>query len=439
MSNSKPSSSRKGPSLSLRTSSSIAIVGAGLVLAAVFLFTSTSTTNNALDFDGVDDQLQLVELNPAGTSFTKEAWVYATATNCNHIVTSRYASFWFYNGYLRAGNNNNHYVVRDNTVFPVNTWVHVAVTYDAATSTMVLYRNGVAVDTEPLSPVNAGGTLLIGNHPTTTCYFAGQMDEVRVWNYARSQAEIQSVMSTELNPPVAGMVGYYPFNDGVADGNNTSLSQTADESGAGNHATFSGFARSGTSSNFVNSTAGIITPPLPVEWLDFTATETEGKVVLDWATAAELNNTGFEVQRQEGPVWQKLSFVDSKGSGSQVQRYQYEDLNPKPGENYYRLMQVDQDGGFSYSRLRTIFIGEGSATLTLYPNPTQDVLKVEVGNTAEKATLQVYDLQGSLLLHEVKGSGSGWEINVSLLLPGTYILRAATGKEVLTGRFVKSQ
>jgi hypothetical protein len=97
--------------------------------------------------------------------------------------------------------------------------------------------------------------------------------------------------------------------------------------------------------------------PVPVELIDFSAKQSDESITLDWRTASEENNAGFEIQRKtEASDWISIGYVDGKGTTSQVQSYQYIDRKPIPGQNYYRLKQMDFDGQFEFSPIRTVLI-----------------------------------------------------------------------------------
>ena len=140
---------------------------------------------------------------------TMEAWIYPTASQSGwRTIMQREVDAYFLNasndtGALRpsGGGTFNGTVawVTGTTANPVNTWTHVALTYDGAT--MRLYVNGVqaasqaqtgAIETNS-NPLRIGGNVPYGE------YFQGRIDEVRVYNRALSQAEIQ----TDMNTPVA--------------------------------------------------------------------------------------------------------------------------------------------------------------------------------------------------------------------------------------------
>ncbi|QKG53067.1 hypothetical protein [Hymenobacter sp. BRD67] len=118
---------------------------------------------------------------------------------------------------------------------------------------------------------------------------------------------------------------------------------------------------------------GAAPTPLPVELTAFTATaEGNTAVALAWATASEQNTLAFEVERsQDGKTFAHVSTVAAAGSSSTSRRYELLDTNPLARQSvlYYRLKQLDVDGTYSYSPVRTVALAGASAGLSLYPNP----------------------------------------------------------------------
>ncbi|GAB3202271.1 hypothetical protein ABID22_002610 [Pontibacter aydingkolensis] len=125
--------------------------------------------------------------------------------------------------------------------------------------------------------------------------------------------------------------------------------------------------------------------PLPVEIIYLTAQKQDYNVLLEWATAMERDNAGFEVQvSQDGHTYRKLDFVNSKnGNSSQKQVYKYIDKeNGKYGTRYYRLKQTDHSGQVEYFGPKAVEFGSMSNKVMVYPNPFRD--KVEVSIEAEQ-------------------------------------------------------
>jgi hypothetical protein len=204
----------------------------------------------ALDLNGSTDYVDIGSVIPAGNSYTKECWVYANSTTCDNMISSNTDPFWITSGHLSAGNGSSYSVVTDPGAFSANTWTHVAVTYDAATHTMKLYKNGSLVATNTSSPSYSGGAIALGHHYNGGCYFQGQLDEVRIWSRALCQAEIQNNENCELSGSQTGLLAYYKLNQGYVNGNNSSYNTVTDNSGNGNTGTMYNFALSGSTSNW---------------------------------------------------------------------------------------------------------------------------------------------------------------------------------------------
>ncbi|GAB2958841.1 hypothetical protein GCM10027048_27470 [Hymenobacter coalescens] len=187
----------------------------------------------ALDFDGTNDRVDLGASILTGGSYTKEAWVYARANNCRNILSANNQQQLWVPGALNAGHQTSYSTVVDpGGSFPLNTWVHVAVSYDAATSTMRLYRNGALVASNTAAPTYASAILSIGAHGTTGgCNWDGRIDEVRIWNTVRTAAEIQATKDVTLTGAETGLQAYYTFEDGP------NASTLTDVTGHGYHGT----------------------------------------------------------------------------------------------------------------------------------------------------------------------------------------------------------
>jgi len=91
--------------------------------------------------------------------------------------------------------------------------------------------------------------------------------------------------------------------------------------------------------------------PLPVELTTFAALTAGNNVELNWETATEVNNYGFNVERKtETGDWNKVGFVDGHGNSNSLKQYKFEDNTLETsGKYFYRLKQVDIDGTFEYS------------------------------------------------------------------------------------------
>lgn len=234
-----------------------------LVGCLAFCLPSIMFSQNSLNFDGGDDYVQTTFGGVIGsTDRTFEAWIFldSSATGNQAILDYGVNAAGSRNTFSVGGNKQLSFVSGGTNanlsspsfVIPLETWTHVAFVLDAGTGYM--YVNGIQVATGSLISVNTPGTgtnLRIGQRvPGGNISFVGSIDEVRVWNVARTAAELMADMNTEYCTPPADLMAYYKFNQGVAGGTNTGLTTLPDDSGFGNAGTLTNFALTGATSNW---------------------------------------------------------------------------------------------------------------------------------------------------------------------------------------------
>jgi hypothetical protein len=171
--------------------------------------------------------------------------------------------------------------------------------------------------------------------------------------------------------------------------------------------------------------------PLPVELVRFTAEPQKADALLKWATASEKNNDHFDVEASaDGRTFRRIGQVSGHGTTTQVHEYQL--LDPAIARYaaspvYYRLRQVDTDGTFSYSPVRTVAVS-GKPELALFPNPTTRAATLT--GAGPGAAVTVFDAVGRLVL-AIPADAAG---TAHLALPdgfatGVYVVR--TGSRAL--------
>ncbi len=143
--------------------------------------------------------------------------------------------------------------------------------------------------------------------------------------------------------------------------------------------------------------------PLPVKMEKFTYSVTGNNVKLSWKTIEEINNKGFEVERNSGNGWNKIGFVSADPGKS----YSYEDKNLQPGTYQYRLKQIDYNGNYEYHNLKgevTVLSPKKYSMSQNYPNPFNPVtyINFEVPQ-AEYVTILIYDISGREVATVFKG------------------------------------
>lgn len=179
--------------------------------------------------------------------------------------------------------------------------------------------------------------------------------------------------------------------------------------------------------------------PLPVELVNFAAQVNGNSVTLEWSTATEVNNYGFEVERRikneklEIINWQIVGFVEGNGNSNSQKHYSFVDKTVLSGKYSYRLKQIDNDGKYEFSEAIEVDLGipkENSLSQN-YPNPFNPATKISYSvPTDEFVTLKVFDALGrevASLLNENKKAGS-YEVvfDGSQLASGIYICKMSS-------------
>ncbi|TGD79721.1 T9SS type A sorting domain-containing protein [Hymenobacter wooponensis] len=182
---------------------------------------------------------------------------------------------------------------------------------------------------------------------------------------------------------------------------------------------------------------GIIAPgtPLPVTLVSFTAKLRNKQVALDWKTATEKNNGMFYVERsQDARTYTSILSRAGQGSTEKATSYSAIDAAPLAGTSYYRLKQVDFDGTTSYSSPVAV-TNAGSAEVSMYPNPAEDILNIQLAGSTEGVRATITDLSGRVIRTEVLRADG--QLNVRDLRNGTYLVTVGEGNAKITQRIVK--
>jgi hypothetical protein len=192
-------------------------------------------------------------------------------------------------------------------------------------------------------------------------------------------------------------------------------------------------------------TNGGIGQPLPVELVSFTGWNQGSVNQLQWITASELNTDKFEVEKSTvSGVWNTIGSKTAAGNSNIQRTYDFTDIQPVIGDNYYRLKMIDLDGTFKYSNTINIPISEAitNGFAGVYPNPTGGELNVDIQSVGLYDTkVSVYDVLGKTIFEKpvtiVRGMNK-LQFNFNQFAKGTYILRFADAQGTLhSTKFVK--
>ena len=248
------------------TKASVAGQGAAsnVVAATTATTVACAPANNALNFDGVDDHVRSTGALPGTSELTLETWVnpttLASPTGYNALLNGddfgggAVHLQLLNSGLLQlavAGGG----TVNSTFAVPLNTWSHVAVVYSATAGTARFYLNGTLVNTASTT-VGAGisgqaytlGAWVNGGTPTR--FFKGSLNELRVWNVARTAAQIGAAYNQALTAQ-RGLVVGYSFDQGTAAGANPAQTSLSDNSGNVRNGILTNFALTGATSNWV--------------------------------------------------------------------------------------------------------------------------------------------------------------------------------------------
>jgi predicted outer membrane repeat protein len=220
---------------------------------------------NAIALDGTDDYISVPAMADKCTTFTIETWLslrsYNT-TNVNRLFTTTAGDVNGNNVHFQILNSNELELYINNTArykfqyrFELNKWYHVAAVF-AANGSLQLFVNGNNIGNS--TAFGAGyvyfSAARIG-YLSNGDYHIGLLDEFRIWKTARTQAEIQANMYSELSGSDANLMLYYKFNQGTGSGNNSGLTNVIDATTNGRNGILTNSTLNGNTSNYVVSGA----------------------------------------------------------------------------------------------------------------------------------------------------------------------------------------
>lgn len=185
-------------------------------------------------------------------------------------------------------------------------------------------------------------------------------------------------------------------------------------------------ARNGITS-FGQFGIGLAATALPVNLVDFRAQRLHAALVqLNWETATEQNNRGFDVERrwQSETTFKTIGFVPSLAAGGNsnlLLRYQYADANQYSGVTYYRLKQIDLDNRANYTLIKAVKgTGQGGVTVLMWPNPNKGQFSIRIDGNTKRLPAIITDMNGRMV--QQVSINENAPVNVHGLSAGTYIV-----------------
>lgn len=182
----------------------------------------------------------------------------------------------------------------------------------------------------------------------------------------------------------------------------------------------------------------------PVEWLGFRVDLVGQDAVLNWETAIEINSDKYQVERSvDNQSFEVVAEVKAAGMSDKPLSYTYTDqgvVGLNQSRIYYRIQQVDLDGGFDFSDLVELQLDVEGLTLSLSPNPTSGPLKLSWQGLSEHSSgeLQIIDIGGRIIFQQrVAIKDGGLETSLAQHPAGVYVVRLQLEDQVLSKKVQK--
>ena len=196
----------------------------------------------------------------------------------------------------------------------------------------------------------------------------------------------------------------------------------------------------GTIQNCFNSTP-CCNPALPVSWLGIKAIKNDnGGVDINWATASELNNDFFTIEKSlDNRNFSRIGVLKGSGTKNTTTHYAFEDYNPGALTVYYRIKQTDFNGEYEYSSVVVVNPSKPINNVTFQPNPAKNNVNLKWESTTnDQMTIQLSDLSGAVILSEVMPlEGNTFNLNIQNINNGIYMINIVSkGKMIYRSKII---
>jgi len=328
-------------------------------------------------------------------------------------------------------------------------WHHIAVTRNAGVYS--LYIDGILDNSSSTLPLV--DFVFSGIGAPQTMPFSGGIDDLRIWSVAKTENELATNKNCELSGTETGLLAYYKFNQGVAYGNNTAVTQITDASSNANHASLGGFDMSGSTSNFLSGSPIGPEPVITLQPQDQTVSDSDTSISFS-VTASNVNTYQWQFQYKTPQVYAEdsvaeenewvplndsLSGPDVAGSNTNTLTFSGANLE-FVNEIYLRVVLNGDTNCYAVSNqvevTETLALTPSTIeSIKIYPNPTNADVAIALPN-AEDTIITLFDLNGRLLLQE---SHSSTQINIDLshYKTGVYLLKVKMNDKELIKRVIK--
>ncbi len=428
------------------------------IIFLVFIgYSNAQVQHNCMSFDGVNDYISAANasgLIAGGTGITMTCWAYIDTpltnnTNYNGLLGFRNnTNADFYMLQLANGNMEARFRNSAGTAYTISravtrySWQHFALTYDG--SKLRFFVNGAMTDS-----IIATGTITNATIPflmgktfwnTTQFMLHGKLDEVSLWNKGLKYDEVYCAYKSTIDTSKSGLLLYYDFNQGVAGGNNTSITSVKD-SRLNINASIIGMPLTGNGSNFVQGVdnATLLNQNIcqgqtfnfvgqPLSNSGFYVHRYPGSNSCDSVVELNLDVTNLTATQQGNSIqaaqagatyqWFDCS-TNQIISGATAQTY-----SPSNNGNYAAIVTTSNCTDTT-NCVPYIFVGISKvddSELQLFPNPANSELFINMTDMPINSSYSIINIEGQIIL---SGSirNAKQPINISNLSKGIYFVQ----------------
>ena len=403
----------------------------------------SSCPGNWLKMPNALSGVTIGDLDITGNQVTIEANCNATGDTTRALVSKHEypgdVNYFLCPDLAEITTTNGFYSVTSPCPFVNNKTYHVALVYDGAT--LKLYRNGYLLGQTP-----ATGDLITNDWPTTigeyaysmynsradiSNIFKGVINEVRIWNVARTQTELRTYMNTSLPNPTAttGLLAYYTFDNLINKQGNVAFDGVLKAAASINN--------SNPNCDFVADSCNIVTP---VTLIDFTANVLDKSIQLNWHTEEESGIIKYSIQRSTSASGGFVTIGNVVAKASNSNSYSFIDKTSNANTiYYYRLFIIDLSGNNKYSSIRNAIISSKNTGILIYPNPSQGHFTIRFEKAEKEINIRLINAKGQLLSEKKINNvrQTNFDVDISNYPKGNYWIEIITRNTTVTKKVLK--
>jgi len=174
---------------------------------------------------------------------------------------------------------------------------------------------------------------------------------------------------------------------------------------------------------------------LPVKLIGFNVARKNNDVLIEWSTSQEANSSHYEIQRSEnGSAWITIANVSAAGNSSVTKNYSYTDRNNTAKVSYYRIKQVDQDGRFEITAVRSVKMETGNIQVKISSGSNNSVYLHFSQQVRSNVIVKVMTMNGQVVKQQTISNPVGQQ-NVSVQSganKGIYVVSISDGQNLNT-------